>query len=133
MAYKWDSKYLINVKILDKQHQELFRLLNELYELPNHSGCDENLNRILGELIDYASEHLDLEEAMMREYHYPETEQHQREHDSFRREVERQLALFKEKKLNIFDLIVFIQDWLTSHIMYSDYKMGIYLNLEGVN
>ncbi len=133
MEFNWDSKYLINVKILDEQHQELFRLLNELYELPNYGGCDQKMDEILKNLLDYTVQHLDLEESLMQKYSYPEQERHTGEHQKFRHEVGRQAALFSDKKLNIFDLIVFIQDWLTSHILYSDHKLGVFLNASGID
>jgi len=104
-----------------------------LYELPNNIDCEKKLAEILKNLLDYTVQHLSLEESMMQKYSYHGFDRHFGEHQKFRQEIKQQTALIDSRELNIFDLIVFIQDWLTSHIQYSDHKLGLFLNAKGID
>ncbi len=54
---KWKDDYKIGVEQIDKQHQKLFEIANEAYNLLKNDFCYDKFDQIiqiLAELRDYA-------------------------------------------------------------------------------
>jgi hemerythrin len=130
---EWKEEYLTNISELDAQHQKLVALINEFYaDLLKYQDNDkkkEIIIQTLNELVDYSCYHFDAEENLMRRHEYPEYAQHKEEHERFKTQV----ARFMKEQVETthvapFPIVVFLRDWLTSHIMKTDKQYGPYLN-----
>ena len=122
---KWDSKYSVKVEVLDDQHKELFRLVNEL------SGAVENgeeidKNYTMARLEVYSLYHFTSEEHLMQKYNYPQIKEHLHEHNKFRV----QILKFKDQFLSgeakddrvAGQVIEYLEDWIANHILETDKK-----------
>ena len=83
------------------------------------------LERLLSELLHYTVYHFGFEEQLMRHHQYEELVMHQREHVKFSNRI----ALFKRKLATgdvtiSSELLRFMQDWLTEHILVTDRKLS---------
>ncbi|MBI3564746.1 MAG: bacteriohemerythrin [Elusimicrobia bacterium] len=131
----WSAdEYGVGVQAFDAQHQELFRMINELYAaMAAGSGGSAQAGRTIAALADYAKEHFGEEEAAMRKTAYPDFVRHKAAHDKFVHEV----AEFKAKydagtALLTGEILDFLKDWLLSHIKTIDRSYSAYLNQRGV-
>ena len=137
IMFKWKDNFSVNIKIIDEQHQELFRIGNALYSIISiKDGVDryDEIMKILYEMRDYAIYHFDYEEKLMKENGYLDFENHKRQHNGFINKVKSIDELDvdeKQKKIGI-ELVIFIADWIENHILKSDMEYKDFLNSKGV-
>ncbi len=135
--FKWKENFSVNVKSVDEQHEELFRLGSELYALVSaKDGVDryDDIMEVIGRLADYTVEHFTFEEGLMQENGYDDFDNHKKQHDAFVDKVKSIKAEdvdMRQKKVGM-DLIVFIANWIENHILVTDMKYKDFLNARGV-
>jgi len=136
-VFKWKENFSVNVKSVDEQHEELFRLGSELYALVSaKDGVDryDDIMEVIGRLADYTVEHFTFEEGLMQENGYDDFDNHKKQHDAFVDKVKSIKAEdvdMRQKKVGM-DLIVFIANWIENHILVTDMKYKDFLNARGV-
>ncbi len=124
----WSTEYSVAVEAIDKQHQQLFAMLNELHDAMKAGKGAQEAPRILKKLVEYVCEHFALEEALMAEAHYPELARHKAEHDKLTSEVARMLQDIESGKTVLsMKLQGFLRSWLQEHILGTDKKYMSYL------
>ncbi len=123
----WHSSYCIGDPKVDRQHQELVKLLNLLHK-KIHSGCSNKIiDEVLIQLINYAENHFRDEEELMQRINYPEYEEHRAEHERLVLEVFEFKRRYEQKKVSKYDLLLFLRDWLVDHIIGTDLKIKNWL------
>lgn len=133
-AFQWDTRYSVKVGAMDDQHKKLFEIVHELYEAM-HSGQGKQVaGDVLKRLIDYTEHHFAAEEKLMEKNGYSHLAQHRVEH----RDLEKKVRVFKKEfdqgsKTITLELMTFLQNWLTNHILNVDQKYGDFLNTKGVH
>lgn len=126
--FTWEDRFLTRVLQIDQHHLHLVKLLNTLHEdFINHASIDR-LNALFFELIDYATYHFSAEEQLMQEHGYPKIITHKQEHARFSKEVGEIHATHLKRQQPLFlEILVFLQNWLTAHILKSDVVLGRFL------
>ena len=126
--FRWGAYYETGVEEVDRQHQEVAGLLNDLYEAWLRDAPRKELRDRLGALIIAVTVHFDTEERIMAEHGYPDLELHRSEHNflanhvtGFHQELEVGTAEFSESMMG------YLKDWLRNHILVSDKRLGAYL------
>lgn len=131
--FTWQDAYLTNISEIDVQHQKLVALINDLYaDLLKCQNSDQKrsfIAKALEDLIDYSCYHFETEEKLMLKYEYPEYAHHKEEHEKFKLQV----AKFMKEQSGFaqvlpFPVVVFLKDWLTSHVLSTDRQYVPYLN-----
>ncbi|WP_199825294.1 bacteriohemerythrin [Gorillibacterium timonense] len=126
----WRDELNIGVDAVDKQHQELVRMLNDFLEACTQQKGKEKLEETLDFLISYTVKHFNDEEALMKGAGYPHYIEHKAEHDQFVKEVAAIQQQLKEKGASVLTTIKLnraLVDWLINHIQKNDQQMGEYL------
>lgn len=122
---EWTPEYAVGVEVIDRAHQELFRIARRL----NSLGHDRNRHQWVGEqglkfLKSYVVNHFAEEEAYMRSINYPGLADHTRQHNGFRERIlprmESQLRQERFSEEAIARFLGIIQLWLSRHIMVHD-------------
>lgn len=135
--FKWKDEYSVNVKSIDEQHKELFRLGSNLYTIV---AAKDNIDRydeimeVLASLKDYANYHFQYEEELMKEYGYDGYMRQKIEHDNFIKKVEsisNEEVDEKQRRVGM-ELIVFIANWIENHILKSDMDYSEHFNNSGL-
>ena len=135
--FKWKDNFSVNIKIIDEQHQELFKIGNSLYNIISiKDGIDryDEIIKILYELRDYAIYHFDYEEKLMVDNGYDSFDIHKSQHEAFMdkvRSIDELDVDEKQKKVGM-DLIIFIANWIENHILKSDMEYKEFLNNKGI-
>ena len=125
---KWNDSYSVGNTEMDEQHKKLLEIINKLFKSFKEGNAQEILQNILEEMINYANFHLNAEEKLLFKYNYPEKEHHETLHQSFRDKTEElKLILNKESKDAHYQLIEYLKDWWTNHILIEDMKYSGFL------
>lgn len=115
----WKEEYALGIAEIDSQHQNLFRLFDFITESIRLKERWSHTHFGLVQLRDYARMHFAVEEALMRLFGWPETDEHGIEHQHFfirLDEIER-----RSLTENISgEMVAFLEGWLTGHIMITD-------------
>ena len=121
----WSGMFSAGLKEQDNQHKKLILIINQLYNAM-HSGKGAELEgKVLTELINYTLFHFDYEDQLMTKHQYSDTPAHRAEHSKFVQAI----ADFKQKfdagtATVSIEILNFLRDWLTGHIMKTDRKLG---------
>jgi hemerythrin len=119
----WSATYSVGIKIIDDQHKELFRLVNDMY---NHVNNDENAERayfmsVIRQVVDYIKKHFATEEEIMKRTQFKDYAGHKLAHDFFILSVVNTVQKFEEgKNVPLMSFTHFIKDWILSHIAIMD-------------
>ncbi len=125
----WDEKYSVNIPEIDKQHQSLFKMINQLQDSIQQKKTKEALTEILKKLIEYTDNHFKTEERLMQEKHYPQYEQHLEEHNKLRDEVIQYFERYQSGKAVLsLSLVQFLKEWILNHVLKSDMRYKPYLS-----
>ncbi len=126
----WSINFSVSVKEIDDQHKVLISIINEATELIRTDDCTFNtMYEMVTKMDRYVVEHFQFEEKLMFENSYPELEEHVRQHNQFRYDMEKfNIFDVKQPKNFIEDALVYLMDWLTKHIMSTDKRFGNYIN-----
>lgn len=125
---KWKDEYAIGVEEIDQQHQRLFEIGNEIYELLENYLLPDKYDKIVKivlELKDYTKYHFESEEKYMISIKYPGYLRQKVDHDDFIKEIESIdfSAIDEDQEGYVKKLLNFIFEWILDHILKSD--MGI--------
>jgi len=130
----WKDEYSVKVSIIDQQHKKLIDLLNALYDGLRAQKAKDIVGRILGDLVSYTEVHFATEERLMKTHGYTGYLQHKVEHDSLTKKVVDFQKEFNEGKTSIpVELMQFLRDWLSNHILGSDKRYSSFFQSKGVH
>ena len=125
----WDHVLSVGIDEIDEDHQ----ILVDLFNMLNHSVTDgdtpDYLAAVLNELIKCTAWHFSHEERLMLKYSYEELEDHKKEHQELIKSAkELQQKILQAEKPVAEDDLVFLERWLTAHILTDDMRLGAYLS-----
>lgn len=131
--FQWQDSYLTHIDELDAQHQKLVGLINNLYtdllNCPEDAQKQSCVAKTLDELVDYSCYHFAAEEKLMLEHNFPEYAIHKQEHEDFKLKVAELMKVQAETtKALPFPVVVFLRDWLASHVIHIDKRYGPFLH-----
>jgi hemerythrin len=134
MAYlDWRDEFSVGIPSIDKQHQQLVRMLNDLYNGMQNAQGHEALGKVLSGLGQYCVSHFASEERLMRSHGYPDLAAHKDIHDKMTAKVTALIQDYQAgKTLMSVSVSAFLKDWLTKHIQQTDMKYAPFLKGKGV-
>jgi hemerythrin-like metal-binding protein len=132
MIVQWDESLSVNNPVLDEQHRQFIKLINDLDELTSGRG---NLTKQVVDAVDflesYAKTHFAYEESYFIEHDFPEARLHQEEHNVFiqtimhmRRELDMEGATARLAN----DISRFVGDWLIMHVRGVDHRYQVFID-----
>jgi hemerythrin len=134
MALKWDKSLAVGVKIIDSQHQELFRRVDALLEAMMKGEGKPHIEKLLQFLATYVLEHFAAEEKLMQQYRYPQAAAHKQQHVDFVKKFGELKGVF-DKEGPTGDVSIglnrFVCGWLRDHIGTTDTAFGKFLRSSG--
>ena len=131
--FNWSDKYSVDVPSIDKQHQKLIGMLNELHDAMQAGKGSQSAPAILGRLVDYTQEHFAAEEALMKKARYSDFANHKAEHDKLKDEVVKMLKNFESgKSVLSIELQDYLRNWLQSHILNRDKRYAADMRAAGI-
>lgn len=118
---EWNDSYSVGVATIDRQHAGLFGMLNDLHTAMMKGQTKLVIGPLLDKLVKYTRVHFAYEEKAMEASKYPNLSTHRIRHRELTKQADDFAARYKkgDASLNI-ELIRFLSDWLTKHIMHED-------------
>jgi hemerythrin-like metal-binding protein len=129
----WSDMLSVGVKAIDRQHQTLIDILNQFGEQVDKRAGDWEESVTLSRLVAYTETHFAFEEALMRKAGYPGMEDHVEEHRQlFQQVADIMTRVTSGEKPDPQELMIFLRDWLSTHILVTDKALGAALNGRGI-
>ncbi len=126
---KWTSDFALGVDAVDRQHQKLVRLLNDLHHSFLLGGNRGELASILEELANYTQTHFHDEEQLFMPTAYPGKTAHLAKHQDFIQQITKFRQDFESGVGSVgSEILVFLKDWLVQHIQGTDRGYATYVN-----
>ncbi|HHH38773.1 MAG TPA: bacteriohemerythrin [Sedimenticola sp.] len=130
----WDDDYSVGIEAMDRDHQRLLNLINNLKAAMLCNTGEAFERRNLDELVDYTRTHLAKEEQLLQEHGYPDYEGHKAQHDQMISYVESYVRKYEQEGRKVLPEIAdYLTLWLTDHINVTDKKYTAFLNAKGVH
>ena len=131
---EWKNEYSVGIESIDRQHQKLVNLINQLNTAVDYSTGDEFEQDALNELVDYTKTHFTYEEGLMEANGYPDVEAHKAQHREMIRKVEEVLAEYQSDPDTAMDNAKnYLKGWLINHINGTDKQYSSFLIGKGVH
>ena len=126
---KWDDSFKTGHRTVDHQHEELFRLVNNLHDAIVANKAKEFLGPTLDRLAQYTIDHFQAEEALMDRVSYPDRGAHKAKHAALASDVKDLKEKFSSGRAVLsITLSSFLADWLRHHIKQEDMALIKFVN-----
>ncbi|MCL2601888.1 MAG: bacteriohemerythrin [Treponema sp.] len=126
----WGAKYEIGVPIIDKQHQELVGIINELYRSCRTNGSEEvnaAFKDAMRRIVGYVRFHFSAEQELLERLQFPHFKNHIRQHEVFVRDIFDAARDFRDgKRFAPHVFVRTLRDWVLGHIAVSDKQFAQY-------
>jgi len=118
---EWNNNMSVGNPAIDRDHRALIQYVNEMHSAMAAGKGKEIVGSILAKLVKYTQEHFGREEVIWKAGGYADFDRHKQQHVDLLNTV----AEFKGKYdkgavLLTLDVMNFLRDWLTNHILKSD-------------
>ncbi|ADL53145.1 bacteriohemerythrin [Clostridium cellulovorans] len=133
MAFEWKDRYNLDIEEIDKQHKKLMEIGSKAYEIAIiNDGYDryDQIMTILDELQEYTKYHFHYEEELLKKHNYEHTHVQEEEHLSYVvkiAELSSREDIDDNQRKTILEIIDFLSQWISNHIMLSDRKYAEFL------
>ncbi len=126
----WNDSFSVNNDTIDKQHQTLVQLYNDLHESLLHGSIENTTaTRVdtLNKLADYIDYHFSSEEELLKKVNFPDFDKHFQAHRVFSKQVKSfQQDIQNDEMVFTSSLLKLLRNWITDHILtmdkaYTDY------------
>ncbi|MBN2196214.1 MAG: hemerythrin family protein [Polyangiaceae bacterium] len=130
---EWTDDLNLGIPTIDGQHQVLVALINDLHCAMLERRDRAIMSRIFGELVDFTKDHFATEEALFHEHGYPAETAHRDEHRHLAQRVIDLKEDFDAGNTAVtLEVMRFLRDWLTKHILQADHEFAPFLVSRGV-
>lgn len=129
----WDDKLSVKVKEIDDQHKKLIGMVNDLHDAMIKGSSKDIIGKILSEMTAYTVTHFATEEKYMVKFGYTGYMEHKTEHKNFVVKATDLKAKFDSGKMMLsVEIMNFLKDWLSKHILGTDKKYSACFNENGL-
>ena len=128
MEVAWNIRYSTGIRIIDEQHQELFRMVERLRKMVQVGADRVMVQGLLEDMVACSERHFATEEAYMGRFNYPDLTQHVSEHATMLTSLHELLARFEESHQVMAMMVpTFMEGWLKHHISDGDFGFVTFL------
>lgn len=130
---EWSDGYSVGIESIDQQHQKIINLINSLAENPDNLSNSKVVSALLNEMISYALEHFNFEEALLKENGYPDFDNHHAKHVAYSKKIGNLCAAsMSHTKVTPEELKENLCDWWIQHILKEDMAYSKFFNERGI-
>lgn len=130
----WSDVFSIGNKAVDRDHQRLLEIYNELGGFLKMDYDRSKFAETLSKMSDYSIYHFNREELYMQKLSYPDFESHKKQHKEFIIEVSTYNSNFLTANPPDPSVVVsFLENWWINHILQIDRKYEKFREENGLN
>ncbi|MFK5986291.1 MAG: bacteriohemerythrin [Pseudomonadota bacterium] len=128
----WSNELSVGIDSIDAQHQKLINMINALNDALADGSSQPMLQKIFDGLAIYTVKHFAYEENLFATHGYTESVAHKVEHKALLDKVLELKEKMQEGDFMIgIELMAFLKEWLTNHILKTDMAYAIELIAKG--
>ncbi len=130
MSLEWSDDLSTNYVLIDSQHKQLFKIINELLDACKKGQAKAEVIKVVNFLENYVNEHFSTEEAFMEQHNYPHIAAHKRQHEEFKKNLKNFKNRLSTEGVTLsfsISLTHTLVEWLTKHIRVIDKELGQFL------
>lgn len=129
----WKNEYSVGVADIDADHKKLISMINQLHLAMQSDRGQHTIKTIIDDMLAYAKIHFTKEEGYMRKAGYLGLLKHFGEHELFLEKAQdlKQRSAQGEFVLSL-EVVQFLSDWLSSHILESDMQYVAAFRIAGI-
>ena len=130
---QWNDGLSVGVGEIDRQHQKLIGMINDLNDAMKQGKGKDILYKIINGLTIYTKTHFGTEEKYFDQFRYPDANNHKTKHLEFTKKVTEFKEGFNKGKISLsIEIMDFLSNWLQNHIKVIDKKYGPFFNEKGL-
>ncbi len=114
--FKWDEKLRLGVDPMDKDHQKIIALMNDLEKAREQQASFTELERAFRNLAEFTAQHFREEEVYMESIAFPQLNSHKLIHKRLLDTLQEHYENFQQSKQLNEQVFTFLSFWLKSHI-----------------
>lgn len=119
----WKKEFESGDPRIDEQHKALFQYANQIKDMSLLGKDIEKETQMFEKIIQHVLVHFRAEEDILREFNYPDLEEHQKIHEGLVEEIARVRKAFGEGTLGVADVFTFLTDVvIAEHLFHEDVK-----------
>jgi hemerythrin len=131
--FAWQSEYETGIAQIDVEHKGIFALGGKIYEALFYPDAQSDPAALFPRMVELVSAHYASEESLMSAQRYPAAETHKKQHKLILQTLKAFAAGFKVRRTTSKkEAGIFIKDWVMTHILTEDRKLGTYLSRRGI-
>lgn len=126
--FEWSERHAVHIPAVDGEHQQLFRLCDDLQRAMLAGAATGEVQLIVDDLVIHTAQHFAHEERQMRAAGYSLYAWHRSQHHTARlrvRALERRVR--RGDRDAAIELITYLSSWLNDHVRLADRMLGAYL------
>ncbi len=130
----WSSRFETKVPEMDQQHQNLFRIINQLIEMRNAGDSErDRIFEVLKQMSDYSQYHFRFENNFIHQGTYIGRTRHLDAHDFYLAELKRFIDAFTAGKGGLTtEILDFLKTWWSRHILETDRELAVHIIAQGL-
>ncbi|MBI5559478.1 MAG: bacteriohemerythrin [Deltaproteobacteria bacterium] len=127
------DEFSVGIAGIDEQHKKIMDFINQVHGAVKKDKPINEIKRILEDMAKFTVDHFAAEEKYFAQFNYPETKKHKAIHEKLLGKVSGIVAQINEgTEVNLIDVLIFLKDWLQTHILVEDKQYGPFLNKHGI-
>jgi hemerythrin len=134
MAITWDKSLETGNVMIDSQHKQLIKAIDDLMTACSQGKGREQIAGTLRFLSDYTNKHFGDEEKLQQSTRYPDYINHKQLHDGFKKTVADLGARLSKEGPTISlmgQINMNVGNWLIRHIKKEDVKVAMHVSKSG--
>ncbi len=131
---EWSENLSVGIKSIDDQHKVLIGLINRLNTAMAQGEASIIIGDVLAKLTDYTRFHFTYEEDLFEQYGYENNAQHKQKHKKLIDQISTLKENYESDMMGAIgiEIMQFLKNWLTKHIMKTDMEYSQFLIDKGV-
>ena len=130
--FRFTDSYSVYITSRDTEHKGIFSYINKIHQMIKENRSVKDLADVFKKLGDFTADHFAKEEEMMKSKNYPELDAQIVAHKKLLERVGAISAKLKAgEEVNMIETLVFLKEWLQSHILKMDKKYGEFFKQKG--
>jgi len=127
------SQYSLGISGIDEQHKKIMDYINQIHAAVKKDKALDEIKKILGDLTQFTVDHFAVEEKYFDQFNYPDTTKHKAIHQKLLEQVTNVITEINEgQDVNLIEVLIFLKNWLSTHILVEDKRYAPFLIKNGV-
>ena len=129
----WSDQYLLHYQPIDAQQKQLLDLLDTLYAAEKSEESSTDASIFLFKLVVFTETHFAYEERLLELVDFPKTRKHAIYHKMMKSETREIVQNYRKRRsFDREEVLLFLRDWWTNHILTEDMQYRPFLVQHGL-